>query len=141
MAALPLLALLSAASPSLPTPSASLRVDVEGLRDHKGLLRFCLTRHLNYMECDEDRAAIRLSVAASMHEVTFNNMAPGEWSLLIIHDSNSNGKLDKRFGIPREGFGFSGNPAIRFGPPSAKDVHFEVPAGPSRQNIKMRYIF
>lgn len=105
------------------------------------MLRFCLTRQPNYMECNGDKAAIRLSVLASVHEVTFNNMTPGEWSLLLIHDSNQNGKLDKRFGIPREGFGFSGNPPIRFGPPSASDVHFEVPAGLSRQNIRMRYIF
>lgn len=104
------------------------------------MLRFCLTQRPNYLECKGDKAAVRLSVAASVHEVRFNNLAPGEWSLLLIHDSNQNGKLDKSLGIPREGFGFSGNPPIRFGPPSASDVHFELPPGPSLQNIKVRYI-
>ena len=37
------------------------------------------------------------------------------WSLL--HDENENSKLDTMLKIPKEGFGFSRNPAIRMGPP------------------------
>lgn len=95
----------------------------------------------DYMDCDNDHAAIRLSVPATTGQVVFKDMVPGEWSLLLIHDSNSNGKLDKRFGIPREGFGFSGNPPIGFGPPSNRSVHFSVPVGSSHQDVQMRYIF
>jgi len=124
----------------MPSPSANLRVNVEGLRGHKGLLRFCLTRQPDYMKCDDDHAAVRLSVSAEIGAVTFADMTPGEWSLLLIHDSNANGKLDTRFGIPREGFGFSGNPSIGFGPPSAGSVRFALPSGLSHQNIKVRYI-
>lgn len=123
-------------------PSASLTVSVEGLRDHKGNLLFCLTRRTTqFLECDKDPGAVHGSVAANVAMFDVEHMAPGEWALLIIHDSNSNGKLDKRFGIPREGFGFSGNPAIRFGPPSAEAVRFAVPPGISHQQLKMRYIF
>ena len=117
-----------------------MRVSVEGLRDHKGMLRFCLTRHADFKECTTDQAAVRLSVAATVERVTFEALTPGEWSLLLIHDSNGNGKLDKRFGIPREGFGFSGNPTIHFGAPSADNVRFAVPAGVSHQDIRVRYI-
>lgn len=124
----------------MPNPSANLRVDIEGLRGHKGLLRFCLTRNPNYMKCDGDHSAVRLSVSAATGAVTFEDMAPGQWSLLLIHDSNANGKLDTRFGIPREGFGFSGNPAIGFGPPRAGAVRFALPSGSSHQNVKVRYI-
>ena len=56
-------------------------------------------------------------------------MAPGDYSLLVIHDENRNGKLDKMLGMPREGFGFSRNPAIRMGPPRYGDVRFAVPPG------------
>lgn len=122
-------------------PAATLRVTIEGLRDHKGLLHFCLTRNLDYLKCDADQGAVRLSVPAATGQVVFEHMVPGEWSLLLIHDSNGNGKLDKRFGLPREGFGFSRNPAIRFGAPSADDVRFALPAGESHQGIRVRYIF
>lgn len=141
LASLPLAALaLGAASPGVPSPSANLRVQVEGLRGHKGLLRFCLTRMPNYMKCDDDHSAVRLSVSAAIGAVTFEDMAPGQWSLLLIHDSNANGKLDTRFGIPREGFGFSGNPAIGFGPPSPVSVRFALPSGSSHQSVKVRYL-
>ena len=134
------LLLIGATSPSI--PSASLLISVDGLRDHKGKLLYCMTRQTtDYMRCDKDPGAVHGSVAASTARIEFDNMAPGEWALLLIHDSNGNGKLDKRFGIPREGFGFSNNPAIRFGAPSAGDVRFEVPSGPSHQNVRMRYIF
>ena len=117
-------------------------MSVAGLRDHKGNLLFCLTRRTAlYLDCDKDPGAVHGSVAASVGTLDFQHMAPGEWALLMIHDSNSNGKLDKRFGIPREGFGFSRNPAIKFGAPNADDVRFEVPAGASHQQIRMRYIF
>ena len=43
-------------------------------------------------------------------------------------------------GMPREGFGFSRNPAIRMGPPRYDDVRFSVPAGKSRQAVKLRYL-
>ena len=133
--------ILTAASPS-PIPSANLLISVDGLRDHKGKLLYCMTRQTtDYMRCDKDPEAVHGSVAASTARIEFDHMAPGEWALLLIHDSNGNGKLDKRFGIPREGFGFSNNPAIRFGAPSAGDVRFEVPSGPSHQNVRMRYIF
>jgi uncharacterized protein (DUF2141 family) len=42
--------------------------------------------------------------------------------------------------MPREGFGFSRNPAIRMGPPHYGDVHFRVPAGESAQTVKVRYL-
>jgi len=80
-------------------------------------------------------------VAASAGAIAFDHLTPGEWALLLVHDRNANGKFDKRFGIPREGFGFSGNPAIRFGPPSANAVTFAVPAGASEQTVRMKYIF
>ena len=124
------------------TSLAELTVSVAGLRDHKGNLLFCLTRRTaQYLDCDKDPGAVHGSVAASVGTLDFQHVAPGEWALLMIHDSNMNGKLDKRFGIPREGFGFSRNPAIKFGAPSADDVRFEIPAGESHQQIKIRYIF
>ena len=59
--------------------------------------------------------------------------------LLVIHDENRNGKLDTMLGMPREGFGFSRNPALRMGPPRYGDVRFAV-AGHSRQAIKLKYL-
>ncbi len=141
-AALPiaLLALGGATPQQAPSATASLQVDVEGLRDRNGLLRFCLTRAADYLKCDKDPAAVRLSIPASSPQASFPHLPIGEWSLLLIHDSNGNGKLDTRFGIPREGFGFSRNPTIGFGPPRAEAVRFALPAGMFHQTVRLRYI-
>jgi uncharacterized protein (DUF2141 family) len=136
------LAALGLLTASAPLPSASLRVEVEGLRDHKGALMFCLTRRVEtFLDCDKDPHSVHAIIAASGGAVEFEHLAPGDYALLLLHDANRNGKLDKRFGIPREGFGFSNNPAMRFGPPTASQVTFVVPAGASTQVVRMKYIF
>ena len=54
----------------------------------------------------------------------------GEYAISIIHDKNSNGRLDTNFiGIPKEPFGFSNNPKLRLGPPSFSDVKFAYNGG------------
>ena len=67
-------------------------------------------------------------------------LPPGDWSLLAIHDANQNGKLDTLMGIPREGFAFSRNPVVRFGPPRLEQVRFALPEGDSRQALTMKYL-
>jgi uncharacterized protein (DUF2141 family) len=58
-------------------------------------------------------------------EVQINLPLSGEYAISIIHDKNRNGRLDTNFiGIPKEPFGFSNNPKIKFGPPSFSDAKF-----------------
>jgi uncharacterized protein (DUF2141 family) len=59
----------------------------------------------------------------------------------VIHDENSNNRLDTFAGIPREGFGFSRNPAIRFGPPRFAAARFVLDSDAEAQQVQMRYIF
>ena len=42
-------------------------------------------------------------------------------------------------GIPKEGFGFSGNKRVIFGPPSFDNAKFEVKEGVTTCDIKMKY--
>lgn len=56
-------------------------------------------------------------------------LPPGTYAIAVIQDLNDNQKLDKTFiGMPKEPFGFSTNPKIRFGPPGFDDCLFEVEA-------------
>ncbi len=40
-------------------------------------------------------------------EASFNALPSGKYAVNIIHDENANGKLDKGFMLPKEGFGLS----------------------------------
>ena len=62
--------------------------------------------------------------------------SPGNFSLVILHDKNANGKAD----FFSEGFGFANNPKLRFGPPDVEDATFVAAAGVTEMDINLKYI-
>lgn len=122
-------------------PVGEVRVEIVDLRNAKGTLLLCLSASARHFpDCGSDPAAQKLKVPAGRATgLMFTGVAPGDYALSVMHDENGNGKLDTMMRIPREGFGFSRNPVVRFGPPPFRDVRFAVPAGESRLPIKMKY--
>lgn len=116
-------------------------VDLSGLRNAKGTVFLCLSSTpKHFPDCKADPAVRTLSVpAGKARELAFTGVAAGTYALSVMHDENGNSKLDTMMGMPREGFGFSRNPVVRFGPPKFADVRFVVPAGGMRVPIKMKY--
>src|SRR6478609_9214861 len=99
-----------------PPAEANLLVSVTGLRSAKGQVMICLTRRTQkqFLKCDQDPVRItRIVKANAAQRLDFPGMVPGDYSLLLIHDENGNGRLDTMLGVPKEGFGFSRNPALR----------------------------
>ncbi len=63
------------------------------------------------------------------------------YAISAIHDENGNRQLDRSLiGVPTEGFGFSHNPRILFGPPSFAKARFDA-TRETTQTIRMRYFF
>lgn len=123
------------------SPSADLEIVATGLRNTKGLIRLCLTQDARHFpDCAGDPNAVKRSVPASETSISLGGLAPGRYALSLIHDENGNGKLDTLFAMPREGFGFSRDPAIGFGPPKFSAVLFDVASGSNRRNIRVRYL-
>ena len=123
------------------SPPAGLGIDVVKLRSAKGMLRICLTaRPQSFPDCKDNAPALSRSVPASQTVVTFDGLALGSYAVAIIHDENGNKKLDTLMGIPREGFGFSRNPAIGFGPPKFDASRFAVDGAVKPQQVRMRYL-
>lgn len=122
-------------------PMGEVRVEIADLRNAKGTLLLCLSASAEHFpDCGADPAAQKLRVPAGRATgLVFTGVAPGDYALSVMHDENGNGKLDTAMRIPREGFGFSRNPVVRFGPPVFRDVRFAVPSGASHLPIKMRY--
>jgi len=116
-------------------------VSVEALRSAKGKIRFCLTADpANFPACTDDAHAVTRSVPADVRAIRFEGLPHGDYALAVIHDENGNGKLDTFAGIPREGFGFSRNPAIRFGPPHFAAARFALGNDAEIQQVRMRYL-
>ena len=123
-------------------PIARLDVGVSQMRSAKGSLRVCLTADPdNFPACVDDANAVTRSVPAATHTLRFDGLPLGNYAVAVIHDENNNKKLDTLAGIPREGFGFSRNPPIRFGAPRFAAARFTVTSDANQQQIRMRYIF
>lgn len=122
--------------------TSALEVRISQLRSDKGMVRLCVTADArSFPKCADDPHAVRRSVPASDPVIRIEGLAPGSYAVAVIHDENANGKLDTFAGIPREGFGFSRNPVVRFGPPTFSAARFEVPGDADRQQVRMRYLF
>jgi uncharacterized protein (DUF2141 family) len=124
------------------TPPSQVEVSLEHLRSQRGVVQLCLTaRVASFPDCAKDKQAITRSVAANAGgSIRFEGLRPGTYALAIFHDENGNKKLDTFLGIPREGFGFSRNPVVRFGPPRFGQAGFEVGEGIARVTVRMQYL-
>ena len=106
------------------------------------MVHACLTQDkAHFPDCEGDARALKLSVPArEAHALEFRNLASGSYALSIVHDENGNGRLDTFAKIPREGYGFSGNPPIRFGPPKFAEASFTLAPGRNLQAVRVRYL-
>jgi uncharacterized protein (DUF2141 family) len=120
----------------------SVEVALAGLRNMRGTVHLCMTKSPDHFpNCGDDQAAVKRSIpATTATRIDFSGIAPGSYALSVIHDENRNGRLDTLLGIPREGFGFSRNPVIRFGPPRFAQVRFDAGSGLNRQTVRMQYL-
>lgn len=128
--------LLSAAAPG------ALELGIDGQRSPRGVVQLCLTRDpVSFPGCSGDTSAVKRSVPAGERTVRIEGLATGSYAVALFHDENGNGRLDTRLGIPREGFGFSRNPPVYFGPPSFAAARFPVASGATGQQVRLKYLF
>ncbi|GGC28141.1 hypothetical protein GCM10011371_14580 [Novosphingobium marinum] len=124
-------------------PAGEVSATVTNLRSEQGQVLACLTaRPGAFPDCEKDPEARTLILKAEEGmQLDFGRVPTGRYAIAIVHDENGNGRLDKRLMFPREGYGFSRNAPIGFGPPSFRSAAFAVEREPEHQSIKMRYLF
>lgn len=123
-------------------PGGDVTLTVGGLRSARGQVMACLTsRRDAFPNCRKDAAAHKLVVpAAGTVTLSFGHVAPGRYAVSFLHDENGNGKADMALIIPKEGFGFSRDAAVSFGPPRFEAAAFDVAATDIHQTVRMRYM-
>lgn len=138
------LAALLLASPvaaAVNADAGAVAIAITGLRNARGTIRICLTRSRSHFpDCTRDPAALSRTISADTAVAEFDGLPPGDYAVAVFHDENNNRKLDTFLGIPREGFGFSRNPTIRFGAPKFDKVDIRIAAGFSRTSVRMQYL-
>lgn len=124
---------------SLHVVASEINVQVENLRSELGTIHFILFKDEKGYPDDPSQSVTKGSFKASHPGVQIKDLEPGLYALTFIHDENDNGELDKKFGFPKEGFAFSKNPRIFFGPPSFSRSSFKLKQKKDLL-IKMKYM-
>ena len=125
-----------------PPPTGEVTVALSGLRSTKGLVQVCLTANAQaFPDCRKDPAGRRLTLTASeAGSFRFAALPAGRYAVALLHDENANGRADMALMLPREGFGFSRDAAVQFGPPKFGKAAFVVGEAEVTMPIRMRYL-
>lgn len=139
--ALSTLVLIAAPLRATEPVGTTLDLAFDNARNTRGLIRICLTSNpRHFPDCSGDASARTLSVPAAQAAARFTDLSAGTYAVSLIHDENSNGRMDMALMMPREGFGFSRNPRIGMGPPRFQAAAFAVGETPVRQEVRIRYM-
>jgi uncharacterized protein (DUF2141 family) len=123
-----------------------VRVEVDNLRNAKGVVGVLL--FTSPEGWPEDSAKSFRGEAVSIPEgnrnrkatVEFDNIPPGDYGVVALHDENKNMKLDKNmFGWPKEGFGFANNPRVSLGAPDFRQALLHVACPATETEIHIIY--
>lgn len=97
------------------TETYSLTVKVENLRNSKGVVQFTLYNKDGSIPDELYKNYYRLEkseILDGQSEITFKNLSEGKYAVNVLHDENTNGKIDKGLLFPKEGIGFSNYQSI-----------------------------
>jgi len=117
----------------------SLTVKVEGVRGAKGNIRAVLYADPKTFRKEAQAVAV-IQTAAIPGEVSLSwpDVKPGKYAVVVYHDEDANGELNRRFGMfPTEGYGLSNNPKVS-GPPPFEPSAFEV-SGATEITVELHY--
>ena len=105
-----------------------LQVSITNLRNGTGQFLIAVYNSADGFPKKPEKAYRSLVITAQQSRFIIGDLPAGQYAVAIIHDENSNGKVDTGgpFGIPTEGIGFSRNPNISFGPPSFDKAAFTL---------------
>jgi uncharacterized protein (DUF2141 family) len=126
-----------------PAPANLIRVEIVGLRTNEGKVMCALFSSASDFPKHADKAVMRSTAAiTNQHAVCeFTGVAPSTYAVSVVHDENSNGRLDTNFiGMPREGVGASNNAKGHFGPPKFDAASFRYAGGQLELKIAITYL-
>jgi uncharacterized protein (DUF2141 family) len=132
------------AEAKLGSQTCTLQIYVDGLRNSTGVVgTLIFTSSDGWPEnlSKAYRSGPTPIIAGERHVTQiWEGIPPGDYGVVVLHDENSNMKLDRNlFGWPREGFGFSNNPHVVLGPPPFRDTLLHVACPATQTTIRMIY--
>ena len=132
---------LAACCAVLTTPvlAAELTVSVTGVRSDEGSVAVTICDKASF---PAGACPYHADTPAKHGEVTVQvtGVPPGTWAAAALHDEAGTKKLElSLFGIPKQGFGFSRDAPMRFGPPSFADAAVKLTEAGGSVTVPLHY--
>jgi uncharacterized protein (DUF2141 family) len=131
-------------TPAEAETGCTLRIHVEGLRNQSGVVGAAIFKSPDGWPEDMSKSFHHwpTSIPSGARELTavIDNLPAADYSVVVIHDENSNRKLDRNFiGIPKEGFGFANNPRVNLSAPPFQAARLHVACPVTETTIHLVY--
>lgn len=111
------------------TDSGKLKVIIKGIAGRDGVVLIDLFNNRDGFPSKREAASVSLTENITNDEIVdiLDNVKYGTYALSVVHDSNTNNKLDKSFfGIPKEGWSTSGYKQMPSGAPKYEKSVFVI---------------
>lgn len=122
-------------------PLCTLRIHVTGFRNDKGKAGGTVFSSADGWPEQTNKSVVHgpfpIANGQAMEEF---HLPAGKYAIAVIHDENSNHKLDRNFlGIPKEGFGFANNPKVALSAPSFNAASTQVSCPVTQIEVRLIY--
>jgi uncharacterized protein (DUF2141 family) len=121
--------------------NGALRMEVSSLRSNKGTLNCRLFSQADHFPDGQGIKTVRVEITGTQVSCSFDKLVAGSYAVAVVHDENSNGRLDKNvLGIPTEGYGVSNNRTYALSSPNWDESKFVLSAHePTTLRVNLRY--
>lgn len=121
-------ALACLALSAAPALAQQVTVTLTGVEARGGHVSGVLNTEATFMRGADYTAQVSGDTAGTV-TLTFQNVAPGDYALMVMHDANDNDSFDMSpSGMPAEGFAFSNKGRPLMGMPTFQGLKFTVTA-------------
>jgi len=128
---------IALAALALTTGSAAaetVTVTLTGVRAQAGPIKASLNTREQFLQAAPAYEAVAEPAAGGV-TLTFRNVAPGDYALMVMHDLNANDRFD--YGV--DGWAFSNSALPMMGPPVFDERKFTVASAPVTLTETMQY--
>jgi len=120
---------------------STVTIEASSFKNMRGTLNCRLFTKATDFPDGEGIVTIKTAITGPTTSCTFSNVEPGTYAVAVVHDENSNGRIDKNFvGVPNEGYGVSNNKTYALSSPKWDESIFSVGTSENKVlQIKLRY--
>jgi uncharacterized protein (DUF2141 family) len=112
----------SSAQSASQSSAPALEVRITNLRTDSGVVLIDLDTEASWFKARQRSVrSVRVTPQSRAAKITLDSLPPGRYAIRVHHDENGDGRLNTGlFKLPKERYGFSGNPGGIGPPPYAK---------------------